>query len=96
MNNIEYLDRPLAGDWFPLDVMPENDQSRSWVALMVDVVPDDLKHCYCKTAFLYVDPNEYRPLEGRTAREIWLRVPGKHRNKRAAWRAVQDFMATRH
>lgn len=103
MSNIEYLDRPPAGEWFPLDVMPENEhdrRSRSWIALMVDVEPDDLKHCYCKTAFLYVHPNEYRPIEGRTAREAWVRVPGKHRNKKAAWGAIWDALeeltTTRH
>jgi hypothetical protein len=38
----EHLDR-LPPDWFALDVMPEKDGSRNWVALLVDVDPDDLK-----------------------------------------------------
>src|SRR5438094_4585133 len=93
--NIEYLDRPQAG-WFALDVMREKARKRDWVALMVDVDPDELKHCVCKIAFLYVHPNEYRPDGSRTAREAWVRVPGKHKNKDAAWDALQDMMATRH
>jgi hypothetical protein len=43
---------------------------------MIDVHPDELKHCLCKTAFLYVHPNEYRPDGSRTAREAWVRIPG--------------------
>jgi hypothetical protein len=68
-----YLDRPPTG-WFVLDVM--RSRGGDWVALMVEVHPDELKHCLCKIAFLYVHPNEYRPDESRTARETWVRVPG--------------------
>lgn len=39
---------------------------------------------------------EYKPDGSRTAREAWVRVPGKHRNHDAAWDAFQDMMATRH
>jgi hypothetical protein len=63
---------------------------------MVAVDPDDLKHCYCKIAFLYVHPDDYRPLEGRTVREVWVHVPAGHRNKKAAWAALEDLIATRH
>jgi hypothetical protein len=63
---------------------------------MVDVDPNDLKHCLCKVAFLWVHPDEYRPDGSRTAREAWVCVPGKHRNKEAAWNAVQDMIETRH
>ena len=57
---IRYLDLPPVG-WFALDVMkPENPRKWDWVALMVDVDPDDLKYCLCKIAFIYVDPDEYR------------------------------------
>jgi len=51
---------------------------------MIDVDPDEL--------------NEHRPdgKERRRAREVWVRVPGKHRNAEAAWDAIQDMMATRH
>jgi hypothetical protein len=34
--------------------------------------------------------------DGRTAREAWVRVPGKHRNKDAAWAALENMIATRH
>ena len=47
-------------------------------------------------AFLYVHPNEYRPDGSRTAREAWVRVPGKHRNRDAAWEALEEMIATRH
>jgi hypothetical protein len=90
-----YLDRPPLG-WFALDVMQKEGRSRDWVALIVDVHPDELKHCLCKIAFLYVHPKEYRPDGSRTAREAWVRVPGKHRNKDAAWDAVDNMMTTRH
>jgi len=56
----EYLDCPPTG-WFALDVMRKGKQ-KSWVALMVDVHPDELRHCLCKTAFLYVHPNDYMNL----------------------------------
>jgi hypothetical protein len=93
---IEYLDLPPA-EWFVLDVMKtENARKRDWLAFMIDVPPDDLKHCLCKTAFLYVDPNDYRPDGSRTAREAWVRIPGKHRNREAAWDALQNMIATRH
>lgn len=96
MSNIEYLDRPPVG-WFALDVARTgNGRKWDWVALMVDVDPDELKHCTCKIAFLYVHPDEYRPDGNRTAREAWLRIPGKHRNSEAAWAALQDFLATRY
>ena len=61
-------DRPPSG-WFALDVMRKESRKWDWVALMVDVHPDELKHCLFKTAFLYVHPNEYRPDGSRTARE---------------------------
>jgi len=93
---IKYLDRPPAG-WFPLDVMKAGSGRKwDWCALMIGVHPDELKHCLCKTAFLYVHPNEYKPDGSRTAREAWVRVPGKHRNKDAAWAALENMIATRH
>jgi hypothetical protein len=55
-----------------------------------------LKHCQCKTAWLYVDPDEYRPDERRVAGEAWVRIPGKHRNKDAAWGAAMEMLETRH
>jgi hypothetical protein len=92
----EYLDRPPSG-WFALAVMRKEWRKWDWVALMIDVHPDELKHCLCKTAFLYVHPNEYRPDGSRTAREAWVRIPGKHRNQDAAWDALEeDMIATRH
>jgi hypothetical protein len=93
---IEYLDQPPPG-WFALDVMKAGSGRKwDWCALMIDVHPDQLKHCLCKTAFLYVHPNEYQPDGSRTAREAWVHIPGKHRNKDAAWDALEDMLATRH
>jgi len=43
-----------------------------------------------------VDPDAYRDGAFLTAREAWVRVPGKHRNWDAAWDAFEDMMATRH
>jgi len=28
--------------------------------------------------------------------EAWLRIPGKHRSKEAAWDALRDLLETRH
>jgi hypothetical protein len=90
---IQYLDAPPRG-WFVLDIARAQSR-RSWVALMVDVPPDELKHCRCRVAMLYVDPRDYRP-SNRTAHEAWVRIPGKHRTKHAAWDALQDLIQTRH
>ena len=97
---IEYLDRPPVG-WFPLSVaragLTRKDARKwDWCALMIDVPPDELKHCACKMAWLYVHPKEYRPDGSRTAREAWVRIPGKHRNRDAAWDALEEILATRH
>ena len=43
-----------------------------------------------------VDPDAYRNGAFRTARETWVRVPGKHQNWDAAWDAFEDMMTTRH
>jgi hypothetical protein len=89
------LNTPPAG-YHALDVMREYGRTRSrWVALMISVPPEELKYCRSEIAFLYVHPNEYRPRD-RRAREAWVRIPGKHRTKDAAWEALQDMLETRH
>jgi len=61
MTAIEYLDRPVPG-WFVLDVVRKETRKWNWVALMVDVHPDDLKTCTCDfPALFYVHPRDYRP-----------------------------------
>ena len=92
---LTYLDRPPPG-WFVLDVMRAGARKRNWVALMIDVHPDDLKTYKSKTAFLYIHPDEYRPLANRTAREAWVRIPGEHKTRDEAWDALEDAGATRH
>ena len=77
MTAIEYLDRPPPG-WFVLDVMRKESCGWDWVALTIDVDPDD------------------RPDGSRTARAAWVRVPGNHRNRDAAYDALEDMMTTRH
>jgi hypothetical protein len=89
-----FVDSPPAG-WFILDVVRAERRKWNWTALMIDVHPDELKHCRCKTAFLYVHPNEYRP-GTTTAHEVWVRIPGKHKNRDAAWNCLEDMMAARH
>jgi hypothetical protein len=42
MTMIEYLDWPPVG-WFVLDVMRQKSRGWGWVALVIDVDPDDLK-----------------------------------------------------
>ena len=92
---IKYLNRPDPG-WFALDVMRKEGRKSDWVALMVDVDPDDLKNCACDfPALFYVHPKDYLP-EKRIARQCWVEIPGKHRNRDAAWDALQDVIVTRH
>ena len=58
---LEYLDRPAPG-WFVLDVMRAKSRKWDWVALMIDVNPDDLRNCTCDfPALFYVHPDDYRP-----------------------------------
>jgi hypothetical protein len=95
MTKIEYLDRPPSG-WFPLDVMRATPRKWDWCALMVDVDPDDLKHCVVEfPALFYVHPDNYRPGE-REAQQRFVRIPGKHRSKDAAWTALENMVAKRH
>ena len=95
MADIKYLDRPPSG-WFALDVMREKARKRNWIALLVDVDPDNLKVCACDfPALFYVHPKDYRPGD-RTVHQGWFRIPGKHEDRDAAWDALQDMMATRH
>jgi hypothetical protein len=95
MTAIQYLDQPAAG-WFVLDVMKQENRGREWVALMVDVNPDDLKNSTCDfPALFYVNPKDYRG-GCRTARQCWVRIAGKYRSRTAAWYALEDMMATRH
>ena len=93
--SVETVDQPPAG-WFPLDVMKPGDNSRKWdwVGLLIDVHPDELKHCRCTLARLYVHPDDYKPDGNRAAKEVFVRVPGKHRNKEAAWDALCDIIST--
>jgi hypothetical protein len=66
--------------WFVLDVMRRKTRSREWAALMVDFDPDD--------------PNCVGPPAG--AHNAWVRITGKHRDRDAAWDALEQMMATRH
>lgn len=92
---VEYIDCPTPG-WFALDVMRKKPRKWDWAALMVDVDPDDLKNCACDfPALFYVNPKDYLPGK-RTARQCWVNIPGKHRNRDAAWDALQDVIAARH
>jgi len=93
--SVEEFDRPPQG-WFALDIMKaKGGRAWDWVALMIDVDPEELKHCACNfPALFYVHPEEYNPAEGRVARQCYVRVPGKHRSADAAWEAFQDFMVS--
>jgi hypothetical protein len=44
---IEYIDRPPGG-FHPLDVMQQKTRSLYWVALLIDVHPEDFKACACQ------------------------------------------------
>ena len=95
MDNNAALDRPPSG-WFVLDVMKKDGRKSAWVALMVDIHPDELKTCNCDfPARFYIHPKDFRP-EGRTARQCWVLIPGKHRTRESARDAFDELMATRH
>jgi len=93
LSGIKLLDRPPAG-WFALRVARIDARKQDWAIFMIDVHPDELKHCVCNTAFLYVHPRDYKPIPGRIAREAWVRVSGKYRNNEAAWEAALDFIVS--
>jgi hypothetical protein len=80
-----------------LDVMREEARKWDWVALMIDVDPEDLKYGICDfPALFYVDPDDYRP-GNRAARQEWLlRIQGKHRNRDAARAALDDMITSRY
>jgi hypothetical protein len=88
----EYVDR-LEPGWFVLDVMRVKAREPKWVALMIDVDPDELKNCVCDVpALLYVRPVDHLPGD-RTARQRWFRIPGRHLGKEIARDVLQDMMA---
>ena len=41
-----------------------------------------------------IEPDPGGPLD-RRARGVWVRIPGKHRDREAAWDALEDMLATR-
>jgi hypothetical protein len=75
-----FLGRPPAG-WFVLDVMRWGARKRNWVALFIDVDPDD-----------FVNRRPGRP----ATRHWWFRIPGKHATRDAAWDTLEELVATRH
>jgi hypothetical protein len=70
----------LPVGWFVLDVMRTEWRSWDWVALIVDANPD------CDD---FTGP---RPWD----LACWIRIPGKHGNRDAAWEALGDLISTRH
>jgi hypothetical protein len=66
--------------WFVLDVMRTETGKWDWVALMIDVDPEELR----------------RRRPWRHPQDCWVRIPGKHRSRDAAWERIEDMMATRH
>ncbi|MGA9947475.1 MAG: hypothetical protein WBQ24_04445 [Xanthobacteraceae bacterium] len=88
---VEYLAR-LEPGWFVLDQAKARE--KNWLALMIDVDPDELKNCICDLpALFYVRPIDHLPGD-RMVRQRWFRIPGRHLNKVMARDALQDMMAT--
>lgn len=92
----EVLDSAPHG-WFPLSVMKAGDGRKwDWVALMISVHPEELKNCICDFPALFtVNPDDYRP-GSRIAKQCFVRIPGKHRDRDAAYNALENMIATRH
>lgn len=42
------------------------------------------------------DPDDFIAGRVLNCREAWFRIPGKHKNREAAWDALADLMTTRH
>ena len=86
----EYLDRLPDGSFVLL--MRTEARKWDWVAWVID------PHTYCiyaDAAELGVDP--IVPKDERKAQQCRpLRIPGKHRNRDAAWAALEAMIATRH
>ncbi len=93
-----FIDRPPVG-WHASYVTKADDSGNGdWVALLIDVPVDQLKYCRSRIAR---DCTSIRVSTDRTqaalrARQAFVRVPGKHRSKDAAWAALEDLLATRH
>jgi hypothetical protein len=45
---------------------------------------------------LMIDVHPADLAKGRTARQCWVRIAGKHRSRTAAWDALQNMIAARH
>jgi hypothetical protein len=89
---VEYVDH-LEPGWFVLDVMQAKAREQKWLALMIDVDPDELKNCICDVpALFYVRPIDHFPGD-RTVSQRWFRIPGRRRNKVIAREALEN-MAT--
>jgi hypothetical protein len=56
---IEYLDRPPQG-WFVFEVMRKKARKSDWIALMVDVDPDDLPGKRTARQFWFDIPGKHR------------------------------------
>jgi hypothetical protein len=90
---VEYLAR-LEPGWFVLDVMQAKAREKNWLALMIDVDPEELKNCICDVpALFYVRAVDHLPGD-RRVRQRWFRIPGRHLSKKMARDALQDMMAT--
>jgi hypothetical protein len=90
---VKYVDRPPDG-WFVLDVMRAKSRSWDWDALMIDVDPDNLANYSCSFPVLfYMHPKDHKP-ENPPAHQVFVRVPGKHRNRDAASAAFKDYIRT--
>jgi hypothetical protein len=95
MKMVQYLDQPPVG-WFVLDIKRSGPRAWDWVALMIDIDPDEMQNCFCEfPARFYVHPNDYSP-ESRITRQCWVRVAGKHRNRGAARDALKAMMTMLH
>jgi hypothetical protein len=85
----------IPPNWFVLDVVQRATKG-NWFALLIDVPPDDLKHCVVDyPALFHVHPKEYRPGH-RTANQCWVIIPGQHKSRNRAWDVIEDLMATQH
>jgi hypothetical protein len=95
--SLETLDRAPPG-WFVVTLTRAKSRGWDWVALMVNVDPDEMKNCSFfrdSVSFLWINPSEHRPCP-RMVSECWVRIPGKHRSGESAERALEGKISTHH
>ncbi|MEI9403383.1 hypothetical protein [Mesorhizobium argentiipisi] len=63
---------------------------------VIDVMRLKSRSCDWTALMTDTHPDEDDPHARIFARQCWVRIPGKHRNRDAAWDMLEAMAATRH